>query len=94
MSDGFLEWEWEYTTLVGYPKKGGLDKFISVMMRRGWEVVEGTRTPPEEKASPGKSISDGSIQMRRKVPTVTTTQMGFNLGEPDEDGNFPNAWED
>jgi len=81
MADDFQEWEWGYTTIVGYPAKGGLDKLISVMMRKGWEVVEGTRTLPQEKASPGKSISDGSVQMRRQVPVQDTLQTRFNFDE-------------
>ena len=67
MADGFRDGEWEYTTLTGYPERGGLDKLISWMKESGWEVVEGTRTPPQGKGSLGKGIPDGTIQMRKRV---------------------------
>ena len=67
MTDG----EWEYTTITGYPERGGLDKLISWMMEMEWEVVEGTRTPPQGKGSLGKGIPDGTIQMRRRKIRIT-----------------------
>jgi hypothetical protein len=61
------EHEYIFCHLVGYPDKGGLQRLIDYQIKDGYEIVEGSRTPPEGK-------SDGTVMMRKRVATGFTTE--------------------